>query len=103
MFTVQKTDASTIQIMDNGGQDQASLSSVNVTAPAAFTMTDFNSASVISSTTTAPFTALSVNPPTVGSSLILTPVSGNWAASTQITVVGNFNDGSQQIILQSTV
>jgi len=101
MFTLQKTGTDTIMVMDQGGQDQGTLISVNVTAPVTFTGTDFDGTALPAATGSgSSYYVQSVATPAIGKSLTLT---GTWPATTAITVIGNFNDGSHQIILQSTV
>ena len=101
MFTAQKTGTTTITVMDQGGQDQSSLTSVNVsTTTLATGVTDFKGAS-IAPTGTGPYSYASIDAPTIGESMKLINSAG-WPAGTQITIVGNFNDGSQQILASAT-
>ena len=102
MFTVQKTSSASIQMVDMGGQDQALLTSVSITAPQAFTMTDFDGTTIAASASGDNFVATSVADPAIGSSLKLVSAAA-LDVPARIVIVGNFADGGTQIIIDKSV
>jgi archaeal type IV pilus assembly protein PilA len=93
--TVQKQNSTAITVMNNGGQDGSSLTVLNATTSPAMTSCDpsagfSNGYCKISSTTNVP----------VGATMTLI---GGYTAKTHVIVVGEFNDGSQQVLLDTNV
>jgi flagellin-like protein len=92
--TVTKQGSSGITLTDDGGQDQGSLNVINAT-------TSPN----LPTSCTAPATLIGSNcqlvSPSVGSTLQLVNNANGYAVRTQITVVGTFNDGTNQILLNT--
>ena len=93
-LTVQKIDSGTISIVNNGGQDGASLVSINATTNPA--MTACNGAA-------ATFCLVTGSPVPVGTTMRVTNGTTGYSAKTSVIVVGTFNDGSQQVLLDTTV
>jgi len=93
-ITVQKQSGTQINVMNQGGQDAASLSSVNITTvPAATSASPF--------TTGAPTVGvMGGNPVAVGCTTMMT---GSYSGRTEVVVVGTFNDGTQQVLLDTFV
>jgi archaeal type IV pilus assembly protein PilA len=89
--TVQKVNSSYISVMNNGGQDGASLTMLNATTVPA--MTTCNGASQA-------YCTASGTPVAVGTTMGL---GGPYTGKTQVIVVGSFNDGSQQVLLDTSV
>jgi len=89
--TAQKVSSILIVVTNNGGQDAGSFTSANITvSPGA---TQYSPGSTTEGTMTG-------NPIAVGCT---TRVNGNFPGRTQVLVVGSFNDGSQQVLLDTTV
>ena len=91
--TVQKVNSTAISIMNNGGQDGGSLTNMSVTTLPAIT-------GCPSGMGTAPTCSTTGTPVPVGTSIMMT---GSYSARTQVIVVGSFNDGSQQVLLDTWV
>jgi len=98
-ITVQKLDSGTISIMNNGGQDATSLTKINAsTSPAMNGCTDG------AGTTIAPVAGVcTLNSVPVGATMRVTNSSAGYAAKTLVIVVGTFNDGSNQVLLDTAV
>ena len=101
-ITVQKIDSNNIAIMNNGGQDAGQLNVLKVTS-------DPNTG-VTCSPVTANMTAtypctLTMAPIPVGTTIKLTGASGAtvFSGRTQVIAVGTFNDGSNQVLLDTFV
>jgi flagellin-like protein len=95
--TVQKVDSGNISVMNNGGQDAAALMSLNATTvPASI-------AGTAPSCTTAGYCKVDGNPVAVGTTMRLYGGAGAYSGRTQVIVVGNFNDGSNQVLLDTYV
>ena len=86
-MTVQKVDATHIRVMNQGGQDSGSL----LTA-----MVNTSVASTCSPTPMGSGTASMA----IGCTTVCT---GTFTGPIQVTVVGTFNDGSQQVLIDTTV
>jgi archaeal type IV pilus assembly protein PilA len=94
--TVTKQGSTGIELTNNGGQDQGSLVSLNATTIPAATACPLNSAGDVAV----------INPgghcantnPVVGSTITLT---GTYTGRTEITVVGTFSDGTDQVLLDT--
>jgi len=104
--TVEKTSDSTISIMNQGGQDQTSLSSLNITT----SMKDGSSGGEITSCTAFGSASLKAGNGTdyceitnvaVGAGAIVT--GGDYSVKTKVIVIGTFSDGSTQILMDTTV
>ena len=94
--TVQKTNSSYITIMNQGGQDGSSLTKLNATTSPAAT-------SCVGATgTSIPYCELTGNPVSVGATVGLFGTNA-FTGKTAVTVVGTFNDGSQQVLLDTFV
>ena len=92
--TVQKVNSSYISVMNNGGQDGAALTMLNATSTPASTAC---AGTGVTGTTVC---TVSGAPVSVGTTMGLT---GPYTGKTQIVVVGSFNDGSQQVLLDTSV
>jgi flagellin-like protein len=109
-LTVQKESGAAITVMNNGGQDAALLTGLTITADpaatAACTVTDstnlaVNAANSPCIVTLKAGTALSIP---VGDYVKLNAATTTlWNTKTKITVVGTFNDGSNQVLLDTYV
>ena len=95
--TVQKVDSNNVSIMNNGGQDGGALTSLNVTT----TPPSSGCAGIGVSGTTNCY--VSGNPVPVGQSVRAYTTGNAFAGRTQVVVVGGFNDGSQQVLLDTYV
>ena len=91
--TVQKVNSSYISVMNNGGQDGTSLTKLNATTQPALTACD-GAASATG------YCEKSGTPVAVGTTMGLT---GGFTGKTQVIVIGTFNDGSQQMLLDTSV
>ena len=91
-LTAQKINSSAISVMNQGGQDVGSMSFAAVNTTPAWTLSVNNT-----------------NPSTDAKGMIGSPVgsvitlSGPYSARTEVTVVGTFNDGTQQVLLDTFV
>ena len=92
--TVQKVNSSYISIMNNGGQDGSSLVKLNATTQPALTACDGATPAV------AGYCSKTGTPVPVGATMGL---GGTYTSKTQVIVVGEFNDGSQQVLLDTSV
>ena len=88
--TAQKINTTAITVMNQGGQDVGSLSYALVNTTPAYT----------SSTNATSTTALGVLGANVGNVVTLI---GPYSARTEVTVVGTFNDGTKQVLLDTFV
>jgi len=101
-ITTQKLDSTHISIMNNGGQDAGSLTALNATtSPALTACVDSAGVTALSGSSTCRITVVPV-----GATMKLT--SGNtpttdYSTKTQVIVVGTFNDGSNQVLLDTAV
>jgi archaeal type IV pilus assembly protein PilA len=93
--TAQKVDATHITVMNQGGQDQSSLTAINATTPG-FPAT----VCATSGTTLGAAPICGNSAPTVGSTITLT---GTYSTRTEVTAVGSFNDGTTQVLLDTYV
>jgi archaeal type IV pilus assembly protein PilA len=92
--TVQKADSGNITVMNQGGQDGSSLTSLNATtSPNAMT-------GCTGGTFGSAICVVTGSPVPVGATMRL---AGPYSTKTQVIVVGTFNDGSQQVLLDSFV
>ena len=107
-ITTQKIDSATISIMNNGGQDAASLTILNATTSPPATGctggTTINAADFI----TGGLCSVDVRGSTeasvpVGTTMKLTAATNAYGVKTQVIVVGTFNDGSNQVLLDTSV
>jgi flagellin-like protein len=109
-LTVQKESGAAITVMNNGGQDAALLTGLTITAdpPAAAVCSVTDTTNLAVNATNSPCivtlnagTALSIP---VGDYVKLNAGSTTlWNTKTKITVVGTFNDGSNQVLLDTYV
>jgi len=96
-LTAQKTDAIHIAVMNQGGQDAPSLSSVNIsTVPAATSAAPNSGGSSI-------YGYMSGNPVAVGCTTIITGSASTWPGRVEVVALGTFNDGTQQVLLDTFV
>jgi flagellin-like protein len=101
--TAQKLDSTHISVMNQGGQDQSSMVSFNVTTspnPVANCK-----ATPATTYTAAPFTGIcQLNPAAVGSTVSMeTTVANGYSTRTEVVVVGTFNDGTTQVLLDTFI
>jgi archaeal type IV pilus assembly protein PilA len=93
--TVQKVNSSYISVMNNGGQDAASLTQLNATTSPVMTgCTDSADANKFASG------VCTITSVPVGATMKLT---GPYGGKSQVIVVGTFNDGSNQVLLDTSV
>ena len=99
--TVQKIDAATITVMNNGGQDASSLIRLNATtAPTAISMCADSTGGAL----TVASGVCTLNTVPVGATMRLTSATPTgYGAKIQVIVVGTFNDGSNQVLLDTSV
>ena len=100
-ITVQKVDSSTLTIMNNGGQDAATLNSLAVTAtpPAVASGTNCAGANQTFVAPTCTYAAVVVP---VGANIRLTSAAA-FGGRTQVVAVGGFTDGTSQVLLDTFV
>jgi flagellin-like protein len=91
--TVQKVNTTAITVMNNGGQDGGSLTFINVTTSPALTSCSPGTYSSNMCYTTG-------SPVPVGTTMT---VIGSYSGKTQVIAVGQFNDGSSQVLLDTYV
>jgi flagellin-like protein len=89
--TAQKTSGNLITVMNQGGQDYATLTNVTVTTLPAGACTAMG---VI-----APATSIAVG----CTSTCIPTVPLDYNQRTQVTAVGKFNDGSSQVLLDTFI
>jgi len=89
--TAQKINSTAITVMNQGGQDVGSLAFAQVNSTPAFTSSANN---------TYNGQATGVMGAPVGS--VVTMI-GSYSARTEVTVVGTFNDGTKQVLLDTFV
>jgi flagellin-like protein len=99
--TVQKINSSSISVMNNGGQDAQSLQNMSVTtSPAANAACTGNPSAPTYATAPSCYIYTATGSISVGQSLT---VNGPYSGRTGVTVVGQFNDGSSQVLLDTFV
>ncbi|MCX6672089.1 MAG: type IV pilin [Euryarchaeota archaeon] len=98
--TAQKVNGTAISVMNQGGQDQASVVSFNITtSPNAVT-----SCSGIGAQMTGTPSVCNLNPANVGSTAtIVTSATGGYTARTEVIVIGVFNDSTTQVLLDTFI
>jgi flagellin-like protein len=98
--TATKTSSTIITVMNQGGQDQSALTALNVTTvPALVAGTCLSSGTAMSN-----IPICGNSNPTVGSTITLTTGTANgYAGRTEVTVVGGFNDGTTQVLLDTFI
>ena len=109
-ITVQKLDASNITVMNNGGQDASSLTQIDVTTspnaatqfavPASGTLVAAGAGGKCSATLLNTGGGTSIP---VGSTMRVTGGTNSYSGKTQVVAVGTFNDGSNQVLLDTSV
>lgn len=98
--TVSKISSTQINVVYQGGQDASSFSYANiVTTPVA---TAFTNSTVINQSVTV------ANPAILGNSVgsitqLYNTASGGYSGRTEVVVTGIFSDGTNQVILDTTV
>ncbi|MFA5347031.1 MAG: type IV pilin N-terminal domain-containing protein [Methanoregula sp.] len=99
--TTQKIDSNTITVMNNGGQDAASLTQLNATtSPVLGACSDGSGTSaLITGTNTCKIT----NVPVGATMRLNSSVANAYSGKTQVIVIGTFNDGSNQVLLDTFV
>jgi len=95
----QKNTGSIITVMNRGGQDAASLSSVNVSL-AGSSLPSYTAAPNTGSTS---YGYMSGNPVAVGCTTTFTASSGSVFGRTEVIALGTFNDGTTQVLLDTFV
>jgi len=101
--TAQKIDATHISVMNQGGQDQAAMVAFNVTtSPEAADNCKAGSATTY--TTAIPGGICKLDPAPVGSQVSLETTTANgYNQRTEVIVVGFFNDGTTQVLLDTFI
>nr|WP_320161024.1 type IV pilin N-terminal domain-containing protein [uncultured Methanoregula sp.] len=96
-ITVQKANSGQINVMNQGGQDASSLSSVNITTvPAASSANPSASGSATTGW-------MGGNPVAVGCTTQMLSSTNAYSARTEVIVIGTFNDGTKQVLLDTYV
>ena len=98
-ITVQKVDSGNITVMNQGGQDGSSLTSISVTTSPYIILTG-NCPANAPFVDTATGCRATGTPVAVGTMM---RIAGSYAAKTQVIAVGGFNDGSSQVLLDTFV
>ena len=102
-ITVQKIDSQNITVMNNGGQDGGSLVSMNASTSPQMSAC-YLDGSTDAETGMTTFCYAGGDPIPVGTNMRLSSTTvGQFSARTQVIVVGGFNDGSQQVLLDTFV
>jgi flagellin-like protein len=98
--TANIENSGAIVIVYQGGQDEASLMGINITAPnGTVYYTSSTDGALTVSTATSPAVAM----PKIGASMKLSP-GPDWPdGQKHVVVVGTFNDGASQVILDTFV
>ena len=107
-FTVQKIDSSTINLVNNGGQDAQNLVALAITTdPAGAGDCDVSNTANTSAAWTSPTCTVTLVSPApyipVGDVIKLTNTAAAWSVKTKVTAVGTFSDGSNYVLLDTTV
>jgi flagellin-like protein len=97
--TAQKISGTQINVVNQGGQDQGSLVALNATATGPLAA-DIPNACGGAAAVTFSTPQCYLKPVAVGD-VIQLKTGGNWAAKTEVIVIGSFNDGSSQVLLDS--
>jgi archaeal type IV pilus assembly protein PilA len=98
--TVQKQDSSHITVMNNGGQDGSSLTELNATTDPVMTAC---SGGTFSGSSSDGYCLITGNPVPVGATMSLNSTPSGYNTKTHVIVVGAFNDGSKQVLLDTSV
>ena len=101
--TVEKLDKDYISIMNQGGQDQNGLQSMNIsTVPALGTCTNLkDTANGVSISATG--YCLVDNVAVGEGAKVKANTAGAYESKTKVTVIGKFSDGASQILMDTTV
>jgi flagellin-like protein len=98
--TAQKSDSSDITVMNQGGQDQSALTAINATTPGiVFTCKDStgNVLPIVSG-------SCQLTAPAVGNTIKMTSTTAAaYGARTEVVVTGTFNDGTNQVLLDTFI
>jgi flagellin-like protein len=98
--TAHKTDSSDITVMNQGGQDQSALTAINATTPGiAFSCKDSsgNNLAVVGG-------SCQLTTPAVGSTIKMTSTTAAaYGGRTEVVVTGTFNDGTNQVLLDTFI
>jgi archaeal type IV pilus assembly protein PilA len=98
--TVQKISSGQINVMNQGGQDASSLSNVNITTiPASTTATPYPPGGATGNG----IGYMGGNPVAVGCTTSMFSSTNSFASRTEVIVIGTFNDGTQQVLLDTFV
>jgi flagellin-like protein len=109
-LTAQKIDSKTISLVNMGGKDAQNLQKITVITDPAFsdattTCTSSNAFTAASHTSPScaimPTGAATYIP--VGTIIKLADTAAPWGTKTKVTAVGTFDDGSDYILLDTTV
>jgi archaeal type IV pilus assembly protein PilA len=102
--TAQKLDGQHISVMNQGGQDQSAMVALNVTTnPGVATMCKIPTDTTYA---TSPIVAgtCQLNPAPVGAAVgVEAATAGDYNQRTEVVVVGNFNDGTTQVLLDTFI
>ena len=108
-FTAQKTDAGNISLVNNGGQDAQNLVGLIVTTDPANTDCSVTPDTIevvggdeIPCTVTLVSSGDAAYIP-VGAVIKMTNGNLDWSVKTKVTVVGTFSDGSDYVLMDTTV
>jgi flagellin-like protein len=101
--TVQKVDAQSISIMNNGGQDGGALMGLNVTSQPPATILCTGTPTAPTGISPCVVSSVGGNPVPVGQTAKIMTAAGGYSGRVQVIVVGLFNDGSNQVLLDTYV
>jgi len=100
-ITVQKVSSDALTIMNNGGQDASSLVMLDVTTvPAGDACQPAANTTFTSGTCYLDMGGVTIP---VGTTIRMTSTNQDFAVKTTVTAVGTFNDGSKQVLLDTSV
>jgi flagellin-like protein len=110
-FTAQKIDSQNITLVNNGGQDAQNLVKITITTDPANTACTATPAIVagvgVHAITGAPCVVdLAGSTSTylpVGTTVKMTTTGNAWSVKTKVTIVGTFSDGSDYVLMDTTV
>ena len=103
-FTAQKIDAGNITLVNNGGQDAQNLVKITITADPANTVCSATPATSLTTTSAAPC-VVAVNGVAylpVGTAVKLQSANA-WTVKTKVTIVGTFSDGSDYVLMDTSI
>jgi archaeal type IV pilus assembly protein PilA len=103
--TVQKVSPGQINVMNQGGQDQPGLLAINASASGPNNEAITGCLGTGGGVITGPGTdnKCKVTPADVGATIKMLNSGNGWSGRTQVVVIGSFNDGTSQVLLDTYV